>query len=264
MVTHYKELIDDLKTHHFETNYGQSLSESKRSVVVEFSSPNIAKPFHVGNFRSTIIGNFVANLNEFFGHNVIRLNYLGDFGTQFGILSLAYDHFGDDQSLANNSLKHLFEVYVKGHAECEASEEWRKSAKRRFNEMETQQNPNALEQWQRFRELSVEQLKSLYERLGIRFDAFHSESMYSKASLKIIDHLKHLGLIETDESGAQFAVLKNGTCLKIPVIKSDGSTLYLTRSEFNSIAIIRTLFNFSFLETSRLPFIEKIYIISIK
>ena len=203
------------------------------TIVVEFSSPNMAKPFHVGNYRSTIVGNFVANFLQFCGHNVIRLNYLGDFGTQFGILSLAFDYFGNDKSLAEDPIKHLYEVYVKGNTECKASEDWRQSAKNRFNELETKHNSDVFRQWQRFRELSVNQLKALYYRLGIQFDEFHSESMYSKASLKIIDELRELGLIQTDESGAQIAVLNgrqtNPNCLKIPVVKSDGSTLYLTR-----------------------------------
>lgn len=87
----------------------------KETIIVEYSSPNIAKPFHVGNLRSAIIGNCVANVLAFKGHNVIRMNYLGDWGTQFGILSLAYDKFGNEQALQAEPLKHLFEVYVKGN-----------------------------------------------------------------------------------------------------------------------------------------------------
>lgn len=208
------------------------------TIVVEYSSPNIAKPFHVGNLRSTIIGNFVANLQSFCGHNVIRLNYLGDWGTQFGILSLAYDYFGDDNTLAQNPLKHLFDVYVKGNNECNNSEEWRERAKNRFNLLESKQNSDVLRQWQKFRELSISELKTLYSRLGISFDEFHSESMYSKASLQVIEQLRQLGVIQNnDESGAVFAVIKNtdsdNEYSRIPVIKKDGSTLYLTRLAIN-------------------------------
>jgi arginyl-tRNA synthetase len=229
-------LIKDLKTEDLKKTFGENTllssgADGSQTVIIEFSSPNIAKPFHVGNYRSTIIGNFVANLHQFCGHNVIRLNYLGDFGTQFGILSLAFDYFGNDKSLAEDPLRHLFDVYVKGNTECKSSEEWRQSAKNRFNELESKQNSEVLKQWHRFRELSVTQLKALYERLGIAFDEFHSESMYSKASLKLIDELRHLGRIQTDETGAHFAVINgsNNESLRIPVIKSDGSTLYLTR-----------------------------------
>ncbi len=211
-----------------------SSASEPQTVVIEFSSPNVAKPFHVGNLRSTIIGNFVSNLNSFCGNNVIRINYLGDWGTQFGILSLAYDYFGDDNQLVTNPLKHLFDVYVKGNNECTNSEEWREKAKQRFNLLESKQNSDVFNQWLKFRELSIKELKALYSRLGIDFDEFHSESMYSKASIEIIKELKQMGLIEvSDESKAAFVVIKNSDknndFLKIPVIKKDGSTLYLTR-----------------------------------
>ncbi|CAG2101032.1 unnamed protein product [Medioppia subpectinata] len=237
-----KQLINDLKVDNLWQTYGtntrlccSSDGESDGPVVVEYSSPNIAKPFHVGNYRSTIIGHFVANFHRFCGHRVIALNYLGDFGTQFGILSLAFDRFGDDQSLAANPLRHLFDVYVKGSTECKASEEWRQSAKDRFNALETKQNADVLNQWNRFRELSVDRLKHLYQRIGIDFDEFHSESMYSSAGHEVIDRLRQLGHLESagDDSRAEFAVVgtngPNKVSLKIPVIKSDGSTLYLTR-----------------------------------
>lgn len=89
--------------------------KTQQTVIVEFSSPNIAKPFHVGNFRSTIIGNSVSKLLEIGGDKVIRMNYLGDWGTQFGILSLAYELYGDGEKLGSSPLKHLFDVYVKGN-----------------------------------------------------------------------------------------------------------------------------------------------------
>lgn len=89
--------------------------DSKQKIIVEFSSPNIAKPFHVGNLRSTIIGNSIANILKFKGHTVIRMNYLGDWGTQFGILSLAFDSFGDEKKLQSQPLNHLFEIYVQGN-----------------------------------------------------------------------------------------------------------------------------------------------------
>ncbi|XP_054154124.1 probable arginine--tRNA ligase, mitochondrial [Oppia nitens] len=245
----FHDLVDDNLRENLGNNTRGGQSAPVQTVVVEFSSPNIAKPFHVGNYRSTIIGNFVSNFYRFCRHNVISLNYLGDFGTQFGILSLAYDSFGNDNQLASNPSKHLFDVYVKGNAECKASDQWRQSAKNRFNELETKQNPDVLKQWQRFRETSVDQLKSLYSRLGIAFDDFHSESMYSEAGHRVVDQLRQLGLIDSDDqSAAQFALIAddddtNRVNLKIPVIKSDGSTLYLTR-DIAAVLHRKQLFNF--------------------
>ena len=209
------------------------LSEPKQNVIIEFSSPNIAKPFHVGNFRSTIVGNYIANLMSFYGHNVIRLNYLGDWGTQFGILSLGYDYFGDDKKLKSDALRHLFEVYVKSNKECKTNEEWVNQAKQRFYLLETKQNLDAINQWKQFRDLSVKKLIELYNRLGMNFDEFHSESMYSQSSLKIVDEMKRFGFVEQEMDGATFALIQNRQTKsgreKIPLIKNDGSSLYITR-----------------------------------
>lgn len=112
----YKQNLNKLCSHHRRLEESEDDNKGyAQKIIVEYSSPNIAKPFHVGNFRSTIIGNCIANLMQFKGHDVVRMNYLGDWGTQFGILSLAYDQFGDEQQLFNEPLKHLYQVYVKGN-----------------------------------------------------------------------------------------------------------------------------------------------------
>lgn len=205
----------------------------RKTIIVEYSSPNIAKPFHVGNLRSAIIGNCVANVLQYRGHNVIRMNYLGDWGTQFGILSLAYDRFGSESLLQTEPLKHLYDVYVKGNQEIEKSTEWRDAAKERFTRLESQTDPATFEQWNRFRELSLQELKSLYQRLGITFDVYSSESIYTKASLSIVELLKNKGLIEQSDDGALLATTTSfdnpNEEVSVPVLKSDGSTLYLTR-----------------------------------
>lgn len=216
-------------------NYGQNLCEERKNIIVEFSSPNIAKPFHVGHLRSTIIGNCISNVLSFCGHNVHRLNYLGDWGTQFGILSLAYDYFGDDRSLQEDPLKHLLDVYIKGNAQCESDTNWREKAKERFSKLEHKQDNEVYKQWQQFRSLSIEKLKSLYSKLGVRFDEFHSESMYSHAGLEIVSDLQNRGfLYSKKDSQALYAKLcrqKDGKLIEyeVPLTKSDGSSLYLTR-----------------------------------
>ena len=141
----------------------------KEKIIVEYSSPNIAKPFHVGNLRSTIIGNSVANILEFHGHDVIRMNYLGDWGTQFGILSLAYDQFGDPNQLQQEPLKHLFNVYVEGNRKCDSDIDWRNQAKNRFYQLETNDS-RIYEQWYEFRRLSIDELEKFYERPVIAAD----------------------------------------------------------------------------------------------
>lgn len=204
-----------------------------KKIIVEYSSPNIAKPFHVGNLRSTIIGNCVANLLKFKGHNVIRMNYLGDWGTQFGILSLAFDNYGDEEQLKKDPLKHLFEVYVKGNREIESNQSWREMAKERFSQLEFKTDSKVLEQWNRFRDLSLRELKSLYHRLGITFDFYASESMYCDSSHDIVNVLQNRGLLEESDDGALLASVpdyeNSSQTIRVPLIKNDGSTLYLSR-----------------------------------
>lgn len=258
-------------------NYGRNIDMefSKRNIIIEFSSPNIAKPFHYGHLRSTIIGNFLSNLYTFLGHNVIRINYLGDWGTQYGLLSLAYDMYGSQDELIQNPCQHLLDVYIRIHKELEADSEkglkLREEAKKRFQSLELSKddNPDLLNQWIRFREYSVDHYKKMYDRLNIKFDEIHGESMYSKAALKIVKHLDRRQMIQTTDDGAKHLILnpddhqesssdtidsdhvedyveKNlehqdnseddhqntepqNDPMGVPLMKKDGSTLYLTR-----------------------------------
>lgn len=164
-------------------------------MLIDFSSPNIAKPFHAGHLRSTIIGAVIANLHEAMGWRVTRLNYLGDWGTQYGLLSVGFDRYGSEEELVADPIKHLFQVYVKVNqassdekARIEAGEalEYKDTihfaAKEVFRAMEDGE-PKAIAQWSRFRELSIEKLKETYERLNIHFDVFWGESQVSTESM---------------------------------------------------------------------------------
>ena len=111
-----KQNLNNLYASRPQENVGEEKDEYfDKTYIVEYSSPNIAKPFHVGNLRSAIIGNSVANILQFMGHNILRMNYLGDWGTQFGILSLAFEHFGNEEMLESNPMRHLLNVYVEGN-----------------------------------------------------------------------------------------------------------------------------------------------------
>ncbi|UXI16796.1 epididymal secretory protein E1 precursor [Sarcoptes scabiei] len=207
--------------------------DSKQKIIVEFSSPNIAKPFHVGNLRSTIIGNSIANILKFKGHTVIRMNYLGDWGTQFGILSLAFDSFGDEKKLQSQPLNHLFEIYVQGNRQCEIDPDWRDKAKKRFFELESKQDLDAFNQWTRFRDVGVRELENLYRRLGIDFDVQTSESMYANRIADVMKILETKSLINQSTDGA-ISVKISDYCepsrtITVPIQKNDGTSLYLTR-----------------------------------
>lgn len=203
--------------------------EPKETVVVEFSSPNIAKPFHLGHLRSTIIGSFVANVLDAYGHNVIRINYLGDWGTQFGFLKLGMEMANlSEEEVRRNPIKHLFEAYVNANRVAETDASFGDKARTIFNQMENGQLAD-LEDWNQYRKYTVSELESVYQRLGVRFDEYAWESQYRRTNIQtpVLDKLKCMDLLQSAEDGKQTFELDDGN--RIALLKSDGSTLYLTR-----------------------------------
>ncbi|KAI6055922.1 probable arginine--tRNA ligase, mitochondrial isoform X5 [Marmota monax] len=203
---------------------------SPRKVVVEFSSPNVAKKFHVGHLRSTIIGNFIANLKEALGHQVTRINYLGDWGMQFGLLGTGFQLFGYEEKLQSNPLQHLFEVYVQVNKEAADNKNIAKLAHEFFQRLELG-DIQALSLWQRFRDLSIEEYIRIYQRLGIYFDEYSGESFYREKSQEVLKLLESKGLLQKTIKGTAIVDLSgNGDPSSIcTVMRSDGTSLYATR-----------------------------------
>uniref|UniRef100_A0A8D2I0A5 Probable arginine--tRNA ligase, mitochondrial n=1 Tax=Urocitellus parryii TaxID=9999 RepID=A0A8D2I0A5_UROPR len=201
-----------------------------RKVVVEFSSPNVAKKFHVGHLRSTIIGNFIANLKEALGHQVTRINYLGDWGMQFGLLGTGFQLFGYEEKLQSNPLQHLFEVYVQVNKEAADNKNIAKLAHEFFQRLELG-DIQALSLWQRFRDLSIEEYIRIYQRLGIYFDEYSGESFYREKSQEVLKLLESKGLLQKTIKGTAVVDLSgNGDPSSIcTVMRSDGTSLYATR-----------------------------------
>lgn len=198
-----------------------------KRVVVEFSSPNIAKPFHVGHLRSTIIGNFISNLNVFLGHQVTRLNYLGDWGTQFGYLNLGVElkQFSDE-AIQRSPIERLYEAYVAANAAGEKDPKIHEQAKAIFRDLENGSFKD-LARWEQYRRYTVDELTSLYERINVRYDDYHWESMYGRDAIEgIISEMVASGVLQSESDSRLVATVAGG---QVPVIKSDGTTLYLTR-----------------------------------
>lgn len=234
-------------------NHLKSLTTERKKYVVEFSSPNIAKPFHFGHLRSTVIGNFTANLLSALDHDVVRINYLGDFGTQFGLLSVGYDRYGSEEKLVQNPCKHLLDVYVRINQDAETNDEIRREGKERFRALEASSDHRLLMQWNRFRELSAHHYQHVYGRLGISFDHTHYESMYSSEVRHVMNKIREKGFLHETSDGAQMIRLKddhkdgmpkyrskNQPMINeqdedsqdpelIPLVKKDGTSLYLSR-----------------------------------
>ncbi|XP_057646492.1 probable arginine--tRNA ligase, mitochondrial isoform X3 [Chionomys nivalis] len=201
-----------------------------RRVVVEFSSPNVAKKFHVGHLRSTIIGNFIANLKEALGHQVTRINYIGDWGMQFGLLGTGFQLFGYEEKLQSNPLQHLFEVYVQVNKEATDDKNVAKLAHEFFHRLELG-DVQALSLWQRFRNLSVEEYIQIYKRLGVYFDEYSGESFYREKSRDILKLLDSKGLLQKTITGNVVVDLSGTGDLSsvCTVMRNDGTSLYATR-----------------------------------
>ncbi|XP_040330064.1 putative arginine--tRNA ligase, mitochondrial isoform X6 [Herpailurus yagouaroundi] len=202
----------------------------QKKIVVEFSSPNVAKKFHVGHLRSTIIGNFIANLKEALGHQVTRINYLGDWGMQFGLLGTGFQLFGYEEKLQSSPLQHLFEVYVQVNKEAADNKNVAKSAHEFFQRLELG-DMQALELWQKFRDLSIEEYVRIYKRLGVHFDEYSGESFYREKSQEVLKLLDSKGLLQKTIKGTAIVDLSgNGDPSSIcTVMRSDGTSLYATR-----------------------------------
>ncbi|MDD3957280.1 MAG: arginine--tRNA ligase [Candidatus Izemoplasmatales bacterium] len=196
------------------------------TICIDYSSPNIAKPFSIGHLRSTIIGHAIGNLYEKCGHRVVRINHLGDFGTQFGKIIYSYIHFGDQARIEKNPIQELAELYVAFHEQAKDHPEMEEEARRIFKELE-QGNPEYVRLWQWFRQESLKDYMHVYEKLHVAFDSYDGEAFYNDKMAEVIDLLHQQGLLKQD-SGAM--IVDVGADLPPALIqKSDGSTLYITR-----------------------------------
>lgn len=202
--------------------YGSSGKGKGKKVVVEFSSPNVAKPFGIGHLRSTIIGNSLANIFEFQKYKVKRINYLGDWGTQFGKLIYGYKKFGNEKKLQKNPMDHLYKVYVKSN-----KKKYEKKGREWFKKMENG-NKEALMLWRLFRSYSLNNAKKIYQEMDIEFDKYEAESDYVKKTKEVIENLRKKELLKKSK-GALLVDLQEHKLKKALIEKSDGTTLYSTR-----------------------------------
>ena len=208
-------------------NFGKSNIGGNKKVIVEFSSPNIAKPFHIGHIRSTVIGNSLSKIYDALGYDVFKINHLGDYGTQFGKMICAYRRWGNREDVINAPIKTLLSYYTKFHVEVEEHPELEDEARAIFTKLE-QGNKEELELWQWFRDESLKEFRRVYNMLGIEFDSYNGESFYSDKMPRFEKELSDKGLLQ-ESKGAQVVDLeeyKLGTAL---IKKSDGSSLYITR-----------------------------------
>lgn len=207
--------------------YGSSkIGEGKR-VIVEFSSPNIAKPFHIGHIRTTVIGNSLAKIYNFLGFDTIKINHLGDYGTQFGMLISAFKKWGDREVIEANPIKELLTLYVRFNTEAESDPQLKDEARYWFKELENG-NQEAYELWQWIRDISLKEFNRVYDMLKISFDSFAGESFYSDKMPEVLEEMKSKGIVKESE-GALIVDLEPYGMPPALIMKKDGSTLYTTR-----------------------------------
>lgn len=207
--------------------YGQTNLGKGRNVPIDYSSPNIAKPFGVGHIRSTVIGHSLYLIFKALGYNSIGVNHLGDWGTQFGKLIVAFERWGDENKLEADPVDYLYKLYVKFHQEAENDPALDDQARLWFRKLE-EDDEEAVSYWTRFRQLSLESYAQIYDLLGIKFEYFHGESHYNKMLDQVIDLVKKKGIAKESE-GALIVDLEPYGLPPVMLQKKDGATLYITR-----------------------------------
>ena len=208
-------------------NYGKSMVGEGKTIVIDYSSPNIAKPFHVGHLRSTVIGNALYHIFEKLGYRCEGINHLGDWGTQFGKLIVAYQKWGSKEAVEKDGIQELMRIYVKFHDEAEKAPQLEDEARGWFVKMQNGQE-EALALWKWFYDISITEFDRVYDMLGVHFDAYTGESFYNDKMDAVVKELKEKNLLKESE-GAMIVDLEEDKMPPCLIIRKDGGTLYATR-----------------------------------
>ena len=207
--------------------FGSAEFGKGKTVVLDYSSPNVAKPFHIGHLGTTVIGHSLKKLHEFVGYNCVGINYLGDWGTQFGKMIVAYKKWGDRDAINAGGIDKLVELYVKFHHAAEEDPVLNDEARAEFHKLELGDEEN-IALWQWFIEISIAEYKKTYAQLGIEFDSYKGESFYTDKMPAQVEKLRNMGLLKIDD-GASIVDLEEYNMPPCLILKRDGSTLYPTR-----------------------------------
>ena len=220
-----KEVLEEISK---AEQYGKSEIGKEKNIVIDYSAPNIAKPFHIGHLRSTVIGGALYNIYKYLGYNVTGVNHLGDYGTQFGKLIEGYKMWGKEYDLEKDPINELTKIYIRINEACKNDEQILENCRNNFKKLEDGDS-YCVETWKKFRELSLQEFQKVYDLLGSKFDSWNGESFYSDKMPEVIEILEKTGkLIESQ--GAKIIDLEdkgiNTPCI---IEKSNGSTTYATR-----------------------------------
>lgn len=223
-------------------NFGGSTEGEGQTICIDYSSPNVAKNFHVGHLRTTIIGNSLYKIFSKLGYHVERINHLGDWGTQFGKLIVAYKKWGNKEEIERDGVEALMKIYVKFHEEAEKDESLNDEARAWFAKME-QGNEEALSIWQWFKDISLVEYKRTYKLLNMEFDSYNGESFYRDKTGAVVEELKEKNLLVESE-GAYIVPLDEYNMAPCLITKKDGSSIYATR-DLAAVLYRKKTYNFS-------------------
>ena len=222
-------------------DYGQQDEGHGQNITIDLSSPNIAKPFSVGHLRSTVIGDAISNIFRKMGYNTIKINHLGDWGKQFGLLMVAYKKWGSKEAVEANPIDELLKLYVRINAEIENDPELDEEGRKWFKKLEDG-DPEATELWQWFRDESLVEFNRIYKLLGVEFDSLNGEAFYNDKMDEGVQILEDKGLLK-ESKGASIVELDDVNLPPAMIKKSDGATLYITRDIATAMYRART-YNF--------------------
>ncbi|MBR3696657.1 MAG: arginine--tRNA ligase [Clostridia bacterium] len=220
-----KEVLKAISTE--GENYGSSNSGNGKTILVEYSSPNIAKPFHIGHLRTTIIGASLYKIYKFLGYNTVGINHLGDYGTQFGKLIEGYKLWATEYNIDENPIEELMKIYIRINELCKTDEKVLEACRQNFKLLE-EDDEYCVELWKKFREVSLKEFNRIYDLLGVKFDSIKGEASYSNSWGEVVEILDKAGVLKESE-GAKIVDLEEqgkGICM---ITKSNGSTIYATR-----------------------------------
>lgn len=220
-----KEVLEEISKNE---QYGKSKVGENKNIVIDYSAPNIAKPFHIGHLRSTVIGGALYNIYKYLGYNVIGVNHLGDYGTQFGKLIEGYKMWGEEYNIEKDPINELTKIYIRINEACKNDEQILENSRNNFKKLENG-DPYCVEIWKKFRELSLQEFQKVYDLLGSKFDSWNGESFYADKMPEVIEILEKTGKL-VESQGAKIIDLEdkgiNTPCI---IEKSNGSTTYATR-----------------------------------
>lgn len=221
------KLVESVLTEAVKDDFGSSHIGVGKNVVFDFSSTNIAKPFHIGHLRSTVIGNAIRNIMKYQGFNTTGVNYIGDYGTQFGMMISAYLKWGDEDKINADPIKELLNLYVKYNKIAKEDETYMDEARDWFDKLE-KKDPTAVKLWSWFREISLKEFQRVYDLLGVEFDNFNGESFHSQFIGDALEAIDKKNLLE-ESDGAMIINLDDENLPPVLIKKSNGSSTYLTR-----------------------------------